>query len=346
MELYEYIFDRPDFEFFPEETHTAGRQERLLLGSHKKFVLKFRSPFKTDSKRNDTVYSELFLKEDSLSKGPANTTHPRQIRDPLLILVHGFGTNNHKLKNYYKFMGKMLQNDISCLFINLPFHLKRTPEGEKSGERMILFDDMQTLEFFNQAVLDIRKAAVILSDLLSPPSINICGISLGSMIATIAKSFDNNISKAVLVIGGGNWNQIHWNGFMRFVLKGNCLDGGKITKERCASYYQGFEGFVSELKKTGPKKIDSELDGHPGLKDVCSKYCFLCDPVAFAHRINAEDVLMINAKFDHVFSRSSTNHLWEELSRPKICWLNYIHKTDIINRLVSLKNIISFLKND
>ncbi len=346
MELYKYTHNKPRYKIYIDDDDSS-RNVSWLEELHKsKIHLEFDSPVHTDSIENNTVHTELFLKCDDkkILKEILENKKTDKLSNPLIVIVHGFATKDRKLLNYYRFIKRLLDNDFNSLFINLPYHLKRTPQGEGSGQRMVHYGDRQTLDFFNQAVLDIRKAVHIASDILKPKTIDICGISLGSMIAVIAKAFEEKISKAVLVIGGGNWNQVHWNGFMRFVLKGNCAENGKITKEKCTRYYHNFVGFLSEFKKIDPKDIESELEDQQELKELCCKYCYLCDPITFAFKIRPEDVLMINARFDHVFSAQSTRQLWEALSKPKIYWLNYIHKTDIINLIFSLKNIINFLK--
>jgi hypothetical protein len=346
MELYKYEHNKPRYNLYIGQDSFSGQNKSWLDALNKsRVILTFDSPVKTDSIENNTVYAELFLKCDDkeIFNELLENKKTDKLKKPLVILIHGFATKDKKRINYYRFIKNLFDHGFSCLFIHLPFHLKRTPANESSGHRMVHYGDRQTLDFFNQAVLDIRKAVNIASDILGPRTIDICGVSLGSMVAIIAKAFEPKISKAILVIGGGNWNQIHWNGFMRFVLKGNCVKKGKITKEKCTHYYNNFYDFISEFKRIDPKDIESELKEHKKLKELCCKYCYLCDPITFAFKAKPEDVLMINARFDHVFSRESTSQLWESLSRPQIHWLNYIHKTDILEKEASLKNIIKFL---
>ena len=80
------------------------------------------------------------------------------------------------------------------------------------------------------------------------------------------------------------------------------------------------------------------------LKNLCTKKCYLCDPLIFAHKINPEKVLMLNSRIDHFFSKKSSLMLWEELGRPEIHWFNYFHLSRILNKKLILKNITSFLK--
>ena len=140
----------------------------------------------------------------------------------MLIFLHGFSTKDEKLKNYYRFINNILNIDTACLFINLPFHLNRSPQSEASGNSIIYFDDVDTLLFFHQCVVDVRKAIDIVEKIISPDEINICGISLGSIVSVISMAVDKRISKGIFLLGGGNWKEIHWNGISRYILKGNC----------------------------------------------------------------------------------------------------------------------------
>jgi hypothetical protein len=52
----------------------------------------------------------------------------------------------------------------------------------------------------------------------------------------------------------------------------------------------------------------------------------LVDPNTFAHRLRADDVLMLNAEQDEIFPRESTEGLWRKAGYPRIKWYNTTHK--------------------
>jgi len=331
------------------------------------FNLSFLSPYITGVKKNDTVSCRLFINKryteiKAMSEFPAFSENHQKLnghkaetdeikklfeylkdKTKLLIFIHGFSTNENKLCNYYKFIEKIVSENTSCLFLNLPFHLGRTPENEFSGRRLINYDDKETLTFFHQSVVDIRKAIDIAEDLLSPTETNICGISLGSMVSVITKAVDKRIKKAVLLLGGGCWEEIHWKGILRFVLRGNCADEGTINRSKCHKYYLNYFEFLDNFKKSEDKTISSDLSEDPLLSMLCSKKCYLCDPLTFAHMINPEEVIMINSNIDHFFTRKSSNLLWKELGKPKIYWLNYPHFSSILNNIRVFGIISEFL---
>jgi hypothetical protein len=338
MELYRY--DHKDLEY----------RLRLLAerGGFEEYELTYDSPYQTGLESNDRVYARLFLNKDSANKETHNQNDNK--KSNLLIMIHGFSTSKKKLERYYYFLNNMNSNGFSTAFINLPFHLNRTPEGEKSGERLIYFDDLQTLLFFHQSVLDIIKLIDIIPSIINFKNIFICGISLGSMISLVTMAHDKRINKGIFLIGGGNWHEIHWKGALRFILKGNCIYRdedykNRKRKEACEEIYSNFPEFIKKIKELQDRPIKIKMQDLPELKKVTKKMCFLCDPLAFAHKIAPKNALMINSRFDLYFSRKSINQLWEELGRPKIRWLNKFHSSEILNNGKIFKEINEFLQD-
>ncbi len=295
------------------------------------FVLGFDSPMMTGININDRVYCELYLCSSR--------------KAPVILLLHGFGSKPEKLSNYYFFIDKMLANGFNCAFMHMPFHLDRTPPGEKSGERLLYFDDLETLEFYNQSVLDLRKLINIIELEFALFDFMMAGFSLGSMVSVIAMSFEKRIQKGVLLLGGGNWHEIHWNSFLAYLLKGSCADEGKMTKGKCRDFYKDYPCFLEEFKGIKDiEKIDSTFSRYPELKEKTSKLCFLCDPLTFASRIKPDRVLMINSKVDHYFTKRSTKMLWEELGKPDIYWVNRLHTSKILSNRHILKIVLGFFR--
>jgi len=322
----------------------------------KEYRLTYNSPYQTGIEINDRVYAKLFLNKN-VAKGSIDnlSDDTYKIKNDIIIFVHGFSTSKRKLENYYHFINKINLSNLSCAFIDLPFHLNRTPEGEKSGERLIYFDDVKTLLFFHQCVVDIKKLIDILSVIIAVRNIYICGISLGSMISLITMANEDRIDKGVFLIGGGNWEEIHWKGFLRFILRGNCIYENKKYKNKtrrkaCKEFYSNFPVFLKKIKELKYKNLKMDLSNspelkEPELKEVTTKMCFLCDPLTFAHKIKPEKVLMINSKFDFYFSKTSTLQLWEELGRPKIYWLNKLHSSKILTDEKIIAEVKNFLLN-
>jgi hypothetical protein len=293
-----------------------------------KYDLTFSSPYTTGIKNNDLVHVELRNRGGSPQPG-------RKINKigGIVILVHGFATKRKKMSRYYHFADLIVKKGMACAIISLPYHLQRTPPGEISGSRLITFDDVETLKFFHQAVADIRKLIDILGMIYKHDGIYMCGTSLGCMVSTIAMAFDKRIKKGVLLIGGGNWEEIHWKGILRFILKGNCTDDGNSDRRsECREAYSQFPLFLEEIKKTQKSRLSFDLENLKELKKVTPKACFLCDPMAFAHMIDTNKVIMINSRLDAYFSRKSTRYLWKELGKPEIIWSGLLHSSSILTK--------------
>ncbi|MBN1299202.1 MAG: hypothetical protein JW997_05900 [Actinobacteria bacterium] len=320
----------------------------------KSYRLEFDSPFKTGFKENDKVYSEIFINKrnpylfetafKTKNTQPDLLTH-KPFGNPLLILLHGFAAKSNRLDNYYRFIDKMIEYGFNCAFLHQPYHLKRTPSGDASGEKLIYFGDKATLDFYHQAVVDLKRFINIAIKLFKFDRVILCGFSLGSMIAVITSAVDKRIDKTVLIFGGGNWYQIHWNSTLAHILKGNCIENGSISKKQCRDFYNNFENFHEEFKKIDMSaNISDDLNELPGLREKTTKFCFLCDPLAFADRLDRNKVLMINSKYDHFFPKSSTLQLWEKLNRPSIHWFNRLHTSKILSNPRAINIIHNFIK--
>jgi hypothetical protein len=144
-------------------------------------------------------------------------------------------------------------------------------------------------------------------------------------------AFDDRIKRAALLIGGGNWEEVHWRGALRYVLKGDCsLNSNDTKRVVCKKTYQVFPSFLDEFKRTEKSDLSPDLIKLEELKKVTPKVCFLCDPTAFGHMVDPDRILMVNSRLDFYFSRRSTKYLWEELGRPRIRWINRFHSSKIL----------------
>jgi len=352
MLLYKYLkekqlkFDISKAEEFSPEMH-SGKENPV------KYIIQFDSAFKTGVKENDRVYTDLFLPEKSSFMLSKNTGKNKDSLPSIsggtdtiktIILLHGFSGRQDRLQNYYHFIKKATHNNYAVLFMHLPFHLRRTPSGEKSGQRIITGKDTETLNFFNQSVLDIKKAMDILERLfLSHVTFFICGVSLGGMIATIAAAWEPFLKKAILIQCGGNWDEIYWNSAIRVIFRGNFIIREKIKRETAKKFYSVHPEFLKKYKKIKPEEIDYELSCYPELSSYTQKTWFLSDPLTFAHKIGPERALMINSKYDLLFCRKSTELLHNEMGKPQICWLNDFHSTRALRRDTLLKIIFDFI---
>jgi len=303
----------------------------LRKDSPVKFTITYSSPFKTNIEVNDRVYSELFLPNDKIFK------------NHFIILVHGFGIKKDKLANYGYFIDNAIKNKISCVLINLPYHLHRAPSGESIGKRLIQGNEVDVLKYFHQAVVDIRKLIDIIFKIFPVRSISICGFSLGSIVSLLTMAWDGRIDKGVFLLCGGNWNKVYWNSIVRFIFRGNYLEKNKITRKQLEKKYLNLPIFIDKYKEIQPSSIDLELKYHPELKKLNPEKWFLYDTLTFAHKIKPKDVLMINSKYDFLIPKESTLQLWRELGKPEIHWVSNLHTTKLFRNRRVLEMINDFL---
>jgi len=345
MKLYNYSkSEKLNYNIEKAEDNLSGKNHL------QKYILTFNSPYRTGVAENDSVHCELFLNQgcNLCTAAEAKPEYINNARlktaiDTLLIVIHGFSTKKTKMDNYYYFISKAIEKNVSCAFINLPFHLHRSPKKEKSGERLIYYDDVQTLKFFHQSVVDVKKFIDIISNILQIKNTTLFGLSLGSMVSLITMAYDRRIKKGIFLIGGGNWYEIHWNSALKFILRGNCSDKGQTTKEKCREFYSDFPDFLNKFKQIDIENIPFDIKECPELKKVTTKMCFLCDPLAFAHKLNPKNILMINSKLDFYFSKKSTTRLWEELGKPEIYWLNNFHTSKILRNKKVINKTLDFI---
>jgi hypothetical protein len=338
-----YNLDKPVSTYYDARSFNSRIKSKISEQKNvESYIITYDSPFNSGIDINDRVYLELFIPQTFNKKSE------------IIILLHGFTSKKNKLKNYYNFIDKATNKNHACAFINLPFHLHRTPQGERSGQRLIQNRDIETLNFFNQSVLDIKKGMGIIENFIigqknnkksSAEKLNfsICGISLGGMISVITMAWEKRLKKAVLLQCGGNWDKIYWNSLVRIVMRGCFIDREKIKREQARQYYMPINEFIGKYKSINPVTIDYDLSAYPELSAYHQKTWFLSDPVTFAHKVSSGNTIMINSRFDILFCRESTLDLWEELGKPKIYWFNEFHTSGALSNKRIQKIIFDFL---
>lgn len=180
-------------------------------------------------------------------------------------------------------------NGVASLTIDMSNYGPRKKPGTSTG--FLNGDDPIAIQMgFRQSILDARRAADFLRSRpeVDPARVGVGGLSLGAIVGSAAAGVDPRFARGVFVIGGG--------------------DLGRVLEK------------ASEAAKArqllAAKKLDPELF-RKGIATV--------DPLTFAGRLRADDVLMLNATKDEVIPRESTDALWRRAGCPEIRWFECGH---------------------
>ncbi len=266
-------------------------------GSMRHERISFLSPFTSEYDVNNRVYLEVFT--------PVNL-----LKRTTVVFVHGLGLTPKRKKLYIMLPKRLAVMGYRSVFFTLPFHLERTPAGKSSIQWFSDLDDIGTLHFYHQAVVDLKTTLNLFSGL---KDFSLVGVSLGSMITMIALGVEERFRRGVLILGGGNYERILWHSLTKYVIR-----EGYCNSKMCHHFYSKYPKYLQDIKELGSWRAVP-----------CPKMCFLIEPLTFAPFVKEKKIMMINAIFDLIIPRKATIQLWEELQRPEIHWLPAGHGTTL-----------------
>lgn len=225
----------------------------------------------------------------------------------IVILLHGWKIDSQIV--YKLTIKNFLDANYGVVFLELPYHMHRTPAQSYSGEYFITANLQRTIDAYRQAVLDVRCCIDYFTTKTKKRTRNIAlwGTSLGAMIATLTLPFDQRVKAVVSVVGGGNIAGICWNGVSTQQVKRDCVQHN-ISFETIENYWK------------------------------------IIDPLTYATKKLKNCVLMINAEKDEYISPVYTKQLWERLGKPKIVWLPMGHLGFIMHFKKGMKETLKFIE--
>ncbi|MCH7762072.1 hypothetical protein IIA15_11865 [candidate division TA06 bacterium] len=300
---------------FYEIPHNESVLNRVLLEKREAYSLyevTFPSPVQTESKENNTVYS-LHYRPNHHRKGFA------------IVVFHGWLARRAPFER--RISQELAAGGFDAFLLNLPYHLKRTPKGRRSGKDFFSKDLKKTYSAFHQAVLDARK----LADLLQKDGYRIggFGLSLGAILLNLLMGVDERYEIGVSVVGGGDFNTLLRKGWMgRWVVKSPELNGRKWEDRKICMEYRKF---LSEIDETG--KIPKP-----------PREWFLLDPLTYAHRNHPRRVLLFNGLFDPIIPRASVLKLTNRLGISKPVWLPTEHFSILLFMPYMMKKSLAFFE--
>lgn len=233
---------------------------------------------------------------------------------PLLILLHGLG--DLSLTPCRMLARSLVEKNIACFLLYLPYHSRRNPEELKKA-KVLYLTAAQWLEPFEVSIADVRTV-IDWSELrteLDSQHIAIMGISIGGFVAAIAMGVEKRISAGVLMLTGGNLERITWESKSPSIRR---IHGGSDYVERrelCHQIYSQYPHYLDEVKKKGFDNVTPP------------KECFLFDPMTFAHCLRDRPLLLINALWDSIIPKRSLLEFGEACGKPPTLWLPCTHLT-------------------
>lgn len=266
----------PSVHDIPPETQDYVETPRSSGPDQIASILRFPSPISTKVQENNTVEAEIYLPRDVRS------------RVPCVILLHFWGATD--LAIVQSLARQLNRNGIGAAVMVLPYHLRRSPPGVRSGELALQADVNHLRESMTQAVLDVKRLYAWLSrhPAIDGSKIGVAGISLGGVVASLCFGVDDRLSSGAFVLAGGDLAHLIWN--------------SSVTLEARLDF-----------RRQGVTEDDLRRE----LADV--------EPLEHVRQAAGENVLIIAAKFDEVVPPEDTKKLAEAYPSSRVVTLDSGH---------------------
>ncbi len=267
------------------------------------YRLTYASPAPSPLAQNNTVPAELYL-----PKGIRPGSQPR----PAVICLHilGGGFELTRLQ-----CTALAARGIPAIWFKLPYYAER---GTPSGPRALAADPRLFCQALAQGVEDVRRTFDVLASRpeVNPRQIGVMGVSLGGILAATAAGQEPRISRAVLLLAGGDLLPI--------------VHHARETRPLSETIYRLAPAERAEVEqailRADPLQHAAELRG----------------------RAQQGRVLMINAGEDEVVPRACTEKLASALGiQDRVVWLDGLgHYTALAALPKALKTAVDFFAQD
>jgi len=280
--------------------------ESGFLASHEGcdvYRLAYPSPVVTTLASNNTVPAEYYL-----PKGIEPGEPPR----PAVVCLHILDGNFELVRMLCSVLAK---RGMPAIMFKLPFYGERGPPG---GPRALLKDANLFASALSQTVMDVKRTVDVLRSRpeVDPDKVGIAGISLGGILAATAAGEDERLSRAGLILAGGDLLRIAHH----------------------ARETRSLSAFLRRLPPPERAAAEKTIDS--------------MDPLQHAARLRelaaAGKVLMINAAQDDVIPRSCTQKLADAIGMgDRIVWLEGLgHYTAMAALRQVLDATVAFFAED
>jgi dienelactone hydrolase len=238
---------------------------------------------------------------------PAEYFRPlRPGQRPAAVVLHILGAD-FALSRYMA--ARLADHGVAALFIRLPYYGERRPAGDSGHSREFLSQNIErTVLAMRQGSCDVRRAASWLASRpeVDPARIGVTGISLGGIVSSVVVAVDPAISRGAFIMAGGDVARIIW-----------------------------------QMPEAGPFRTKWERSGRTlaDLKILTDPF----DPLTYADRLKAKQILMFGAKVDEVVPPDCTIALWERAGEPPIHWYDCGHYSAVGYLMPAIRKTAEFL---
>lgn len=231
------------------------------------YEFSFDSPKKTPFPENNTATGRFYRLK-------------KKKNAPAIIVLHGWRIKTPMSFFFENMCEQFTRLGFHSVFLHLPYHLGRTPEGHYSGELMVSADGIKTVEALHQAVLEVKMLFNFL-EREGIKAVGLLGISLGAWLSSVLCTAEERTAFAVLVTPPANPERMF------------------------------FESRLAGLIKEGIPNIDRVFRKFQKALNVVN-------PTLFKPVIPKDRILIVECTHDKFVPEDVVEELWEAWDYPPI----------------------------
>ncbi len=253
-------------------------ESQFEKGGYTIFRLNYPSPVETDLPQNNTVPADYYLPKDLRPDGPQR---------PAAICLHILDGDFELVR---MLCSALASHGVPAIMFKLPYYGERAPA---EGPRVMADKPQRFMEALSQGLQDVRRTVDLLASRpeVDPQHIGITGISLGGIVSASAAALEPRLSRAVLILAGGDVGYI--------------IEHARETRE--------LRETIAQLPAAQKAKLQEALAAVEPLTHAAG----------LRDRAKAGKVLMINAAEDEVVPPTCTEKLAAALGiADKVVWLD------------------------
>ena len=268
-----------DFYAIPEEVPDLKFQPLAEAGGERLAHFSFPSPYTSPHPENNIVHGLADLHLAGQAKAA-------------IIFLHGHMMTRATLFPLLWYARSAIRAGFDIYYLNLPYHMLRTPAGAYSGQHSLNAGVAETAMAFRQGVMDVRSLITWVEQVERLPVI-LAGISLGAYTACMTAVVDPRPRALVSILGGASLARIPWDGYQ----------GGKIRRQ---------------LQQGGLSLAQLE------------RWWALLSPGNWQPVVDRSRIVLLGAEHDEIVTPDNVRRLWLSWGQPQIHWYPSGHVTSTL----------------